>query len=551
MKSRQTNLLSTIERDDSSYTMWIIVIIFFITIVRGIIFYSGGTGTNVHLLYIPILLSIFVFGLKGGIVTAIFAGIAVGPYTPIVEATNTMQTVPSWLFRILIFCMITIIFSLLVKHNKKMNNILIKKTYINNQTGYYNSNKLKLDLKEMINESKNENISLIMFQYENLDSISKYINLETGKKSFSILLDMANEFFDMGDIYVVNKSKFIAILPNYNNQDTFFLANEFIRSTKTPFNIDKFPISLVVKGGIVNYPLNEIKINDIIMSMDKALDQCTKYHNDVEIFDNNLEEDQKMNYNDLVSLYYALQNDKLSLVYQPKLNIQNNQIIGVKALICWDDIEHNDISISEMNKRAEYAGFINQITKWVIKNVSEQLKIWNENGIYTNVSISISARDLNEGAIVNYTKNYLESYDINPECIELELAETSIISDEVKAMETLKELKDMGIKLSIDYNGTKFNTVKSIMEYAELFEFLKIDNLFVNKAIDTENSILVEYMLKAAHKLNLKVVAEGVNTKERANLLKKVGCDIIQGNYYSMPLSPYELEGYLASDRVS
>ena len=287
------------------------------------------------------------------------------------------------------------------------------------------------------------------------------------------------------------------------------------------------------------------------MNMDKALDQCTKYHNDVEIFDNNLEEDQKKNYNDLVSLYYALQNDKLSLVYQPKLNIQNNQIIGVKALICWDDIEHNDISISEMNKRAEYAGFINQITKWVIKNVSEQLKIWNENGIYTNVSISISARDLNEGAIVNYTKNYLESYDINPECIELELAETSIISDEVKAMETLKELKDMGIKLSIDYNGTKFNTVKSIMEYAELFEFLKIDNLFVNKAIDTENSILVEYMLKAAHKLNLKVVAEGVNTKERANLLKKVGCDIIQGNYYSMPLSPYELEGYLASDRVS
>lgn len=551
MKNRQINLLSTMERDDASYAMWVIVIVFFITIVRGIIFYSGGTGTNVHLLYIPILLSIFVFGIKGGIATAIFAGIAVGPYTPINEATNTMQSVPSWLFRILIFCMIVIVFGLLVKHNKKMNNILIKKTYINKQTGYYNSNKLKLDLKEMINESKNESISLIMFQYENLDTISKYVNVETGKKSYSILLDMANEFFDMGDIYVVNKSKFIAILPDYNNQDIFFLANEFIRRTKTPFNIDKFPISIVVKGGIVNYLLNEIKLNDVIMDMDKALDQCTKYHNDVEIFDNNLEEDQKKYYSDLVSLYDALQNNKLSLVYQPKLNIQNNQMTGVKALICWDDKEHNNISISEMIKRAEYAGFINQITKWVVKNVSEQLKLWNENGIYTNVSIGISARDLIEGTIVNYTKDYIESYDINPESIELELAETSIINDEVKVMETLKKLKHIGIKLSIDHYGTRFNTVKNIMEYAEIFDYLKIDNIFVNKAMDTENSILVEYMLKAAHKLKLKVVAEGVDTKERANLLKKVGCDIIQGNYYSIPLSPYELESYLASEHVS
>lgn len=106
-----------------------------------------------------------------------------------------------------------------------------------------------------------------MFEYENLDEISINENLENGKISYSTLLDMANEFFNMGNIYIANKNKFIVILPEYNKQEMFLLANEFIHKNKTTFNIDNFSISIVVKGGINYYPINEININEKLQAV--------------------------------------------------------------------------------------------------------------------------------------------------------------------------------------------------------------------------------------------------------------------------------------------
>ncbi|MGB4439224.1 MAG: EAL domain-containing protein, partial [Sedimentibacter sp.] len=286
-------------------------------------------------------------------------------------------------------------------------------------------------------------------------------------------------------------------------------------------------------------------INSIIVKLDKSLDQCCKSHNEIAIYNNIIEEEQAKYYNDLVSLYHALQNNMFTLVYQPKIDIQNDKIAGVEALLRWNDSKHKNMSISELIKKAEAAGFINQITKWVIKNVAEQLKIWNQKGINTAVSINLSSRDLADESFVNYVKNCITINEINPECIEFELTERSIIQDEKIAMEEIRKLKDMGIKISIDDYGTGFNSIKYLLEFGGVFDYLKIDKIFIDRISNQENLIIVDCIIKAAQRLAMKVIAEGAETKEQADILKSANCDMIQGYYYSKPLMPDELEKFI------
>ncbi|MDF2675981.1 MAG: hypothetical protein K0Q97_271 [Bacillota bacterium] len=551
MKSKQNSIYSTFERDSSSYTMWIIVIIFFITIVTDIINFKGGTGTIVHLLYIPIIISVYVFGLKGGIATAIFSGIAVGPFTPLNISTNLMQTAPSWIFRIFMFCLIAIIFNILANQNKKLNELLNNKTYTNMQTGYYNSNKLKLDIKNIINKYECRNISFIMFEYENLESINEYVNLEIGKKSLLTLLNKANYFFNDGIIYIISNNKFIVMLPKYTTEETYLLANEFIQNTKSPFYIDAIPVTIKVKSSITNCLINEINTSNIICKLEKTLEQSCIYNEDVKIFNNKKNYEKEKNYyNDLVLLYNDLQNDNLKLCYEPKIDIQNNEIIGLKAMLKWDSEDLNK-KFSEIIKSADYAGFSNQITKWIIKNVSEQLRVWQNKGIYISVSVNLYSQDLQNESIINYINKYILSNEIDAKYIEFELSENTINKNDQNTKDVLTKLKNIGIKLSLTNSKTDFNSLSYLLNFPNIFECLKINQIFSKNTLDNEKLLLIEYMIKFAHRLNLKVIADEIETKDNVNLLKKIGCDIIQGYYYSKPLLPDELEDYLFIERIS
>jgi EAL domain-containing protein (putative c-di-GMP-specific phosphodiesterase class I)/GGDEF domain-containing protein len=462
-----------------------------------------------------------------------------------------MQTTPSWIFRIFMFCLIAIIFNILANQNKKLNELLNNKTYTNMQTGYYNSNKLKLDIKNIINKYECRNISFIMFEYENLESINEYVNLEIGKKSLLTLLNKANYFFNDGIIYIISNNKFIVMLPKYTTEETYLLANEFIQNTKSPFYIDAIPVTIKVKSSITNCLINEINTSNIICKLEKTLEQSCIYNEDVKIFNNKkIYEKEKNYYNDLVLLYNDLQNNNLKLCYEPKIDIQNNEIIGLKAMLKWDSEDLNK-KFSEIIKSADYAGFSNQITKWIIKNVSEQLRIWQNKGIYISVSVNLYSQDLQNESIINYINKYILSNEIDAKYIEFELSENTIIKNDQNTKDVLTKLKNIGIKLSLTNSKTDFNSLSYLLNFPNIFECLKINQIFSKNTLDNEKLLLIEYMIKFAHRLNLKVIADEIETKDNVNLLKKIGCDIIQGYYYSKPLLPDELEDYLFIERIS
>ncbi len=545
MNKKLQVLVADLGKDTYNYPLSIVFIIFSIFLTTLIAFMTGGSNSSLHLLYIPLFFSVLVFGIKGGIITAVVAGLAVGPYLPINSANNIMQPPAMWLFRIGIFIVIVVFVGSLIELIKKTEELEKRKAYEDLRTGYYNFNKFKLDLWTMVSSCKYQDISVIMFEFQNIDMIKRYVDVETSQKSFVELLDKAEKYFEDGTIYAATSKKITVILPEWDAWEAAKSAKDFIATTKNPVYIDSFPISIVVKGAVINYPKHETDGDRLIVKLDKAIEQCMRCHSEVVIYDDIIEIEQEKYYSGLVSLYHSLQNDMFTLAYQPKIDLKNNSVIGVEALLRWKDKDKKSMSISELIRRAEEAGFINQITRWVIKNTAMQMKRWDEKGIIMPVSINLSAKELSDDTFVEYVRECLDEYGVNPNNLEFELTERIIILDEKNALEQFRKLKKMGIKMSLDDYGSGFNSAKYLMEYGEIFDYLKIEKKLIDKITNEKNFAIIKCMINATHMFGMKLVAEGVETISQVELLKSADCDYIQGFYYSKPLFAEDLEQFL------
>lgn len=550
MNKKLQVLVADLGKDTYNYPLSIVFIIFSIFLTTLIAFMTGGSNSSLHLLYIPLFFSVLVFGIKGGIITAVVAGLAVGPYLPINSANNIMQPPAMWLFRIGIFIVIVVFVGSLIELIKKTEELEKRKAYEDLRTGYYNFNKFKLDLWTMVSSCKYQDISVIMFEFQNIDMIKRYVDVETSQKSFVELLDKAEKYFEDGTIYAATSKKITVILPEWDAWEAAKSAKDFIATTKNPVYIDSFPISIVVKGAVINYPKHETDGDRLIVKLDKAIEQCMRCHSEVVIYDDIIEIEQEKYYSGLVSLYHSLQNDMFTLAYQPKIDLKNNSVIGVEALLRWKDKDKKSMSISELIRRAEEAGFINQITRWVIKNTAMQMKRWDEKGIIMPVSINLSAKELSDDTFVEYVRECLDEYGVNPNNLEFELTERIIILDEKNALEQFRKLKKMGIKMSLDDYGSGFNSAKYLMEYGEIFDYLKIEKKLIDKISNEKNFAIIKCMINATHMFGMKLVAEGVETISQVELLKSADCDYIQGFYYSKPLFAEDLEQFLQKQNL-
>lgn len=523
-------------------SLGIVILIF---IIGVFVYYTGGTTSFVHLMYIPIFITVFLFGIKEGIVASIIAGFVLGPFMPMVVSEGIMQETRSWIFRIIMFIIIEIFVGLLLKYIRSITEAEKERAYIDIITGYPNSNKLIEDLNKMICEKKHATFSLIIFEYKNKEMINQYVNHEVGKKSYLKLLKTANDFFNSCNIYTISTNKFIILIPDRDFNHAYKIANEFADKTKQPIYIDTLPVSIVVQGGVVNFPMHGNEINEIILKLEKVLSQADKSQKNITIYDNKLELDSIKYYNTLVSLYYSLQNDMFNLVYQPKINLENNHVVSSEALLRIKFDIYKDISIEQLVSIAEEVGFIGEITKWVINTSVKQIKEWKKTGIDTKVSINLSSIDLSDDSIINYTTNCLAIYGVDPAMLEFELTERSIIKDEQKVLSVLNKIKEAGIKISLDDYGSGHNSLSYLVNRLFPFDYIKIDKMFINNIVDEQNKVLIQGIIETAHVLGISVIAEGVETKGQVDVLKSIDCDIIQGYYFSKPLSPEDLIEYI------
>lgn len=246
----------------------------------------------------------------------------------------------------------------------------------------------------------------------------------------------------------------------------------------------------------------------------------------------------------LSELRSAVETGQLVLVYQPKIEVATGHASQAEALLRWHHPERGFIPPDQFIPFAEQTGYIRAITHWVIDAACAQLARWRVNGVQLQISVNLSARDLLNNDLPQFVAATLARYAVEPALLWLEITESAIMDDPLRAQDNLHRLNALGLHLSIDDFGTGYSSLAYLKRLP--VDEIKIDKTFVlNMDKDQDDAMIVRSTIDLAHNMGFKVVAEGVDHAETLAMLATWGCDIAQGYYICRPLAVPELERWL------
>jgi EAL domain-containing protein (putative c-di-GMP-specific phosphodiesterase class I) len=250
----------------------------------------------------------------------------------------------------------------------------------------------------------------------------------------------------------------------------------------------------------------------------------------------------------LAALRKALEDQRLKMVYQPKVSLRDGSMTRVEALVRWDDPELGPVEPSRFIPLAEEHGLIDDLTLWGLRNILRQWVEWSEEGIDTNIAFNISALSLQHLDFPDLVERMCRGLDVPCDRLVLELTEGAT-QPLVKLMDTLTRFRIKGIGLAIDDFGTGYS---SLMQLRHLpFTEVKIDQAFIADADRSSDCrLIIKTITDLAHGLGLIATAEGVETLEQLHLVHEIGCDFVQGYLVSPPMEPRALKDWLREFRL-
>jgi diguanylate cyclase (GGDEF)-like protein len=303
-----------------------------------------------------------------------------------------------------------------------------------------------------------------------------------------------------------------------------------------PVLIGSHSIQVTCSIGMTVYPADGDDIHTLIRNADTAMyrakelghDRCQFYTAEM-----NRRIHEKLALQD--GLRGAIAREEFRLLYQPQLDLRSGGIIGVEALLRWDRPGIGMIAPATFIPLAEETGQIVPIGDWVLHAACRQAKAWQRAGMPPiTMSVNVSARQFREGSMVDRVKHALQESGLDARYLEIELTESLIMQDVQRAIETMSELQAMGVHLSIDDFGTGYSSLSALKSFP--IGRLKIDQSFVRDLPHSEDDkVIATAVISLGHKLDLRVIAEGVETAEQLAFLREHGCDEMQGFYFSEP----------------
>ncbi|MDF2537045.1 MAG: hypothetical protein K0S76_66 [Herbinix sp.] len=412
-------------------------------------------------------------------------------------------------------------------------------------TGLYNRNYFieKLDQRIQTNGRDTDKFAVIIINLASFKDMNDSLGHLIGDKILLKLSKRLQLMMNKENLLSRFSGDVFAILFKIKDMDVETFAKKLLISIRRPFTIDGTVIHVYANIGISTFPSHATEAETLIRYADIAMTRAKERMEDkICFYSVEMSKEIEMKFFLANHLVRAITKNELSIYYQPIFDITDGKIIGLEALLRWNNTKLGMISPNKFIPIAEKTGLIIEIGDWVFEHVCRQIKLWqNSKYLVVPVAVNISVKQLEQMGFSNKLIKIMKKYQIDPNLIELEITESVTSGDLPTIIKNLRRIKKLGLRISMDDFGTGFSSLGQL----DLFELdkLKIDKVFIDDLVNVcRRQNLVRSIIAMAKTLNLVVVAEGIETTEQLLYLKKLGCHLGQGYLFSKPLPVEEIE---------
>ncbi|MEW6991995.1 putative bifunctional diguanylate cyclase/phosphodiesterase [Colwelliaceae bacterium 6441] len=396
----------------------------------------------------------------------------------------------------------------------------------------------------------NEQLAFIKVELQNIKNINHSIGQEIADL---LLIEIATRYQLLTSIncklYRFKSSYFVFVLQAKHFEEMNQLKDQLLHASSFPFNVKDYEIEIFIAIGISIAPFDGMTLESLLKKSNQALQNLpTKGINGFCFYDQSMESSETEHFKMVRDIKSALENQEFTLYHQPKVDLISNRITGAEALIRWKNSQGHYVTPDVFIPIAEESGLIVEITKWVLTQACKDCASWHNKGLTNlNVAVNLSSIDFRRGNLPQIVMKALNDAKLPPHYLELEITESTIIDDISHIQSQIRSLHSKGVTFAIDDFGTGYSNLGYLSQFN--VTTLKLDQSFIRKLATSHSDFyIVKAIIEMSKSLGIVNVAEGVETKEIADILLKIECLSGQGYLWSKPIKNIDFIDFAQSN---
>ncbi len=392
-----------------------------------------------------------------------------------------------------------------------------------------------------------QQVLLLFFDLDHFKLVNDTLGHEAGDQLLMMATKRITEKARATDALCrLGGDEFVMVMEGASPQDGHRLVRDIIAAFSMPFEIQKQKVYCTTSIGVSVYPDDTLDAQTLVVYADLAMYRAKQNgRNDFEFYTSNLNfiAHQWLDMENGIRL--ALSDNQFFAVFQPQVENEKNQLVGMEVLLRWRHPERGLIPPLEFIKIAEQSSLINQIGEWVLDAACKQMRIWLDKGYQVpRVSVNISARHLRSESLIKMLNTIPANYDISAKMLCIEITEHALLEEGDTVKKNMRFIKDAGFSISLDDFGMGHSSLLYLKRWA--VDEVKIDRTFVDGLVSSaEDRVIVKAIVALGDALSLQLVGEGVENQLQADILAESGCKIVQGFFYAPPIEAKEMETWL------
>jgi len=391
-------------------------------------------------------------------------------------------------------------------------------------------------------DSGNSRVTVALISIDRLAEVNYVLGHDVADRVIAEIGKLLKDIVRADDVISrVSSDTFGLAIPDMQAGEIMPVIRRVLNLFRLPVRIDEFLIDVTGCVGIAAHPDHAGTARDLLRAAEHALYVARGEHERFAFYESGRDSTSSMHLSLMGDLRNAIEHDELELWFQPQISVVGEVFSRVEALVRWPHPERGMIHPDLFITLAERTGEIHRLTRWVLETALAQLADWRARGLDLQVSVNLSACDLNNRQLPTMISELLHKYGIRTASLCVEITESAIMGDTESVLSVLRILRDSGVQVAIDDFGTGYSSLEYLARLPATE--LKIDRTFVMKLADERSDqLIVKSAIDLAHGLGLTVVAEGVENSQAAGILRQFGCDLLQGYAIGKPMPASDLE---------